>query len=838
MSEQGVRIELSADLAGAWKVVRCQVDEALSEPTRAVVEIASDDDLDVEAALGSEATLEITIGHLAVRRWTLCVGSIDFSRIEGGMARYEVELHARSWLLRHTLNTRKFTGLSAQEIVARVLAQHHVAAAWRLTRPTRTREYCVQYAESDFDFVARLLAFEGIYSSFDDDGTMILIDRSSAAAPVEGDTSQFELIDAAGALRKGALGVFELRRGARVAPGRVTVNDFSWKNPERPLLSESAAVRDQELEVYDYPAGFREPGEGAVLAQMRLEAQRVRASFVEGASNVPSFAAGRRFDFGANGGAMFEGEYLLVAAAHEAHDAAFFAEARGDAAPYQNRFRAIPRATPFRPPLSTPRPTVAGGHTAMVRGPAGEDIHTDRFGRFCAQFHWDREAKGSDEDSRWMRLLQESATSMTLARTGWEMSVAYIDGDPDRPVGFARNMNGVMPPAYGQPANKTAMAMRTPSSPATGGFNELKLDDAAGAMLFSVRAERDYAAEVKHDKSEIIGHDETRAIGHDLTHAVGRDQSVVVGHDAKETITGDRAIEIKGDRTKTVAGSEKVDVKGDVTVSTAKDETETVGSVRMTFAGGFHMPDLVARAKGIAKGLVPNPTAIGKGAASAAMSGAVSGAASGALSAAASGALSGATGSLTQSLTSLVPSASGIAGQLTGGLSNGITVGKLADQFLVGSIRRTATEKTSRTVGGAFISAGVGNIATTVSKAYFETVGGVKLTTTMTGAISGSVEGQLATTVGVAVVRTSTTDMTVSSKLTRVTVGGALTLTSAQQLHVVSDVIEIEGLANLGFSVAGAGLDLTPGAASLRGAVQIKAGVEVIVRGKNNDLAT
>src|SRR5262249_41621282 len=152
----------------------------------------------------------------------------------------------------------------------------------------------------------------------------------------------------------------------------------------------------------------------------------------------------------------------------------------------------IPAEVPFRPARVTPRPSITGCHTAMVRGPAGEEIHTDEHGRFRAQFHWDREAKGTDADSRWIRYLQESQTGVTLARVGWEVTTAYIDGDPDRPIGLARDINGAMPPAYAPVANPNTMTVKTPSSPATGGFNEIKLDDSKGSMLFYMRAERDH----------------------------------------------------------------------------------------------------------------------------------------------------------------------------------------------------------------------------------------------------------------------------------------------------------------------------------------------------------
>jgi type VI secretion system secreted protein VgrG len=130
-------------------------------------------------------------------------------------------------------------------------------------------------------------------------------------------------------------------------------------------------------------------------------------------------------------------------------------------AKYENEFFAIPANTPWRPALVTPHPVIQGNHTATVRGPAGEEIHTDVYGRAKVQFHWDRESKSTDEDSRWIRVLQETSSSMVISRVGWEVVVGYIDGDPDRPVGLARNINGKMMPTYGQPDRKNMMTIKT-----------------------------------------------------------------------------------------------------------------------------------------------------------------------------------------------------------------------------------------------------------------------------------------------------------------------------------------------------------------------------------------
>ncbi len=581
------QIEAQLDLPESISVVTCSVSEGISQQTHAALEIASTEDLDLSEVLESPAILRLVIDGAESRSWTLRVGDIDFIGLTDGSMRYLVHLYPAMWLLRYTTNTRKFRKQSAKDIISTILGEHGLSFSWQLTREPEQRNYCVQYRESNLDFVCRLLEFEGIYYTFAADGTVVLADTSPGSPQVAGDR-ELELIEAAGAMQWDRLGLFELSKGAKVCSGAATVNDFNWKTPQLNLLATVAADMDAELEVYDYPTGYRRPDQGQRLAQLRLEALRVPARFVEGAGNVHHFAPAHIFTFGGASAGRFEGGYLLVRVEHDFQDRRFDDSLEGvrDGVNYRNRFHAIDQSVVFRPPLLTAHPHVAGCHTAMVRGPSGEEIHTDEHGRFRAQFHWDREGTGTDEASRWLRNLQETASSMALARVGWEMSVAYIDGDPDRPLGFARNINGVMKSEYGQPDNKTRMTVKTPSYPsAGGGFNELRLEDSSDKQHFDWKAEKDLIIDVKNDRSEHVGVDETHKVGQTMTHQVEHDQQVKIGNDLKVKIGADSRYGVNGNRTKSVGGNETIEVGGTLNASTQCDETEEVGGNRQTKAG-------------------------------------------------------------------------------------------------------------------------------------------------------------------------------------------------------------------------------------------------------------
>jgi type VI secretion system secreted protein VgrG len=598
MSTRTMSFDLELGIDQPFSLVSCKVFEGISELTRAEVIIAARDELDVSSVLTTPAIVRIRLDGLEARKWTLKVGALAFRGVEQDSLRFQLDLHDPLWLLRFTQNTRKFRNLTTEAIVSKVLTECNVPFAWKTTRPCDERNYCVQYHETNLAFVSRLLEFEGIFSTTDPDGTLIFADASGASPELPG---TFDLLDASGALDRDSVGVHDFRRGNRVTSGKSTVNDWDWKKPQSNLIAAASADGDTDLEVYEYPTGYRNVGQGSALAKLRVEALRAGASFVEGRGNAPSFAPAHLFTF--DGGEAFAGDYLLTKIEHEMHTPGF--DAAG-ATTYENRFHAIPRAVPFRPPLITPQPTIAGNHTAMVRGPIGEEIHTDKYGRFRAQFHWDREAKSTDEDSRWMRMLQESATSMTLARVGWEVSAGYIDGDPDRPIGIARHINGVMTPTYGTPSNQTRMTIRTPTYPGGGGYNELRMEDVAGAMHMDVRAERDLNAKVENDKTETIGNNETHIVSKSFEHNIDRHQRVHIGAVSNTTVNKEDRLTVLNDRTMVVGASEDIDVKKEYTVAIGKNDTEKVGGSRITVAGSFQVN--VADAKdvlaGVAKGAI------------------------------------------------------------------------------------------------------------------------------------------------------------------------------------------------------------------------------------------
>jgi type VI secretion system secreted protein VgrG len=578
MSKPERRIEVFLSIGDAsWPALRAQVVEGISELGGAWVEVAVGSDLDVEELLEEVATLFVTWNGDEVRRFTMQLARCRFLDERDGYLHYELELRPSFWFVGLDKNTRKFRDEPTEPIVSRVLGEGFVKHAWRTTRQSASRPYCVQYRETNLAFVSRLLEFEGFYYTFDPDGTMIIGDTSSASPEVEGN-ADFDLIGAAAALSHGEHGITSFERGAVVGSGKATVNDHNWKTPAVPLIASATGAYDTHLEVYDYPVGYRDPDTGKLLAKLRVEALEAQKRFVEGTSTVLAFTPARLFSFTHEEAMSFSGRYLLVHVEHTYRD-------EGSVTSYENSFRAIPADVPFRPPVVTPHPEIQGNHTAMVRGPAGEEIHTDAYGRAKVQFHWDREAKGTDEDSRWIRMLQEISTSIALSRVGWEISVGYIDGDPTRPVGLARQINGQMVPMYNQPAFRNRMTIRTETYPGKAGFNELRMEDSAGAMTMDWHAQKDWKNLVENDRNETIGNNLTVFVESNSTRVVEKTQSVDIGGDQTRTVGGSVINKVEIDRTHSIGGEESITVAAGADTSVTGNEIETVGGTRYTRAG-------------------------------------------------------------------------------------------------------------------------------------------------------------------------------------------------------------------------------------------------------------
>jgi type VI secretion system secreted protein VgrG len=526
-----------------------------------------------------------------------------------------VELVPGLWKLSQTRGCRIFQDMTTRDIVDRVLDGAGLTAQatrWHLTRALAPRPYCVQYRESDLDFVSRLLEEDGIYYSFEhgaSDHTLVLADDVAGCPPVDGaDTLCFR--PASGQLES-AEHVRELTLSRVVCADRVVLRDHDFERPSLDLTTEGRGG-PRGLEVYDYPGRYVDPEHGRRLAQVHADALTALRVSANGTSTAPRLLPGRTFGLSDHPRADANVRRLIVAVEHEGvHPQALSPEAAGDGTSrtgYHNRFVAIPAEVPYRPSRVTPRPRVGGPQSAMVVGPSREEIHTDAHGRVKVHFHWDREGRRDEHSSCWIRVSQLWAGSgfgaMFVPRVGQEVLVDFLEGDPDRPIVVGRVYNGENTTPYRLPEDKTRSTIMSRSTPGGDGYNELRFEDRKGEEEIYLHGQKDWDIVIEHDKSQRIGHDETADVGHDRCRHVGHDEQVDVGHDERRSVANNRTAAVGADETLQVGRNQTETIGGNQVQTVARAKAESIGMAKALSVGaayqvsvGANMNETVGGAK-------------------------------------------------------------------------------------------------------------------------------------------------------------------------------------------------------------------------------------------------
>lgn len=568
--------------------------EAISTPYTFHVDLLSEDpNIDGAKLLRSPASLTFVLPdgskrpiHGLIRRFAQLGRRDEFTT-------YRAEIVPWLWFLTLSTDLRIFQEMSVLEIVEQVFkGQGWSDFQIKCTRSYPKREYCVQYRETDFDFVSRLLEEEGIFYFFehtDSKHTLILADGNSAAKPVPG-TPAPRIAEEEQPDEDVILSLADERA---VHTGVVTLTDYDYLQPS--LSLQQSVAGDGREEFYDYPGNYTKPEDGDRYVRLRLEEREVHARTLTGSGTCRAFGAGGRFDLKGHYRRDLNRSYLLV----EVHHSGMAGSYRGrteSQTRYTNQFTAIPSDVPFRPGPRTPKPMVRGSQTALVVGKDGEEIWVDSHGRVKVQFYWDREGKKNENSSCWVRVASSWAGKgwgwIQIPRIGQEVIVDFLEGDPDRPIITGRVYNAEQVPPYPLPANQTQSGVKSRSSKGGGtdNFNEIRLDDLRGSEKFYIHAEKDLELVVENDRAGSIGRDDSLTVGQDQTtdvsrdrkEKVGRDETITIDRDRKETVTGAESITIGGDRTEKVAGKETIKISGDRSTTLEKKETLSVGDNRST----------------------------------------------------------------------------------------------------------------------------------------------------------------------------------------------------------------------------------------------------------------
>lgn len=465
----------------------------------------------------------------------------------GRYHRYRLRLRPWLWLLTRSSNLRIFQDKTVLEIVKSVFGEHTSNFVDETGGRYPVRKYCVQYRESDFNFVSRLLEDEGISYFFRHSAgghSLVLVDAASALAPVKGMGPARFMRDEDRAAE--TISVSEWRMTHEIQPGRFSLSDWDFESPSARLETPQAQARWEHAEgrgsVFDYPGGYKDAGVGQARNNIRKEEWESRAARFEGRGNVPWIAAGFKLKLSDHPRADQNAEYAVLSVQVDLALSGYESgDAGGDAADtrFGCHFVAQPITAPLRPARLTHKPTVAGPQTAIVVGDAGAgDILTDEHGRVKVQFHWDREGKRNANSSCWVRVATPAAGKgwgmVSLPRIGQEVVVDFLEGDPDQPLITGSVYNAEYKPPYALPGHATVSTWKSRSK--LGGaadFNELRFEDKAGGEYVLLHAQKDRLEFVEDSLKSSITKNEHRTVQENRYEKIAGEWHLAVGKDAK-----------------------------------------------------------------------------------------------------------------------------------------------------------------------------------------------------------------------------------------------------------------------------------------------------------------
>jgi type VI secretion system secreted protein VgrG len=590
-------LELRAGDVGADELAvrRVRGRERLSEPYAFDVEFSHRDGTVLALAdlVGAEAALTLRRPGGAERHVHGMLLRVELAGVAAGAPTYRARLVPRLERLRLVTRSRVFQAQSAPDVVKKVLDEAGVECRLSLSATHAVREYCVQYRESDLQFVSRLLEDEGIFYYFEhgpDSHVLVLADANGACAELEGGAAvPFRLVARAGDEEEEEhLSHLERAHGART--GKVALSDFDFERPSAPATGAADSSDPLGLEWYEHPAGATQPSAVAARSRLRLEELRFGVETFAGGGNCLLFVPGATFEVQGHPDPDFERTLLLVEVTHEAVQQESAGDAEAVAHGYRSSFLALDPAVPYRPRRRAARPA-AVAETATIVGPAGEEVHVDRLGRVKVQFHWDREGRRDDRSSCFVRLAQAWAGpawgASLVPRIGQEVLVRFMGGDPDRPLVAGAIYNGANPPPILLPDEKTRSTTRSDSSPGGGGSNELLFEDQTFAEAVSLHAQKDMRVEVLNDARRRIGANAAESIGKDRRQQIKGNHVLAVTETDEARVTGNQTLAVTGSRTTAVGATheEQVVLQQSVTVGGNQDVRADAAAVETIGAG-------------------------------------------------------------------------------------------------------------------------------------------------------------------------------------------------------------------------------------------------------------
>ncbi|ODB39230.1 type VI secretion protein ImpA [Pseudomonas mosselii] len=579
------------------------------------LQLTSDDPaIDLNQLLGKPISLSVQQSVGSSRHFHGIVARCSQSVDQGQFASYRVTLRPWLWLLTRTSDCRIFQHLSAPQIIKQVFRDLGFSDFEDLlSRNYREREYCVQYRETSFDFVSRLMEEEGIYYFFrheQERHVLVLADAYGAHQKAPGyETVPYYPPDGQHRERDH---INDWHLAQEVQPGSLELNDYDFQRPSARIDVRSAMPRPHQAgdyPLYDYPGAYEQTQDGEHYARTRLESLQSLHERIELRGNARGLGSGHLFSLSNFSRQDQNREYLIVAARYYVHQERLESGGGSGAAQFESNLSCIDAQQSYRPVGSTLRPIVKGPQTAVVVGPAGEEIWTDQYGRVKVHFHWDRHDQSNENSSCWIRVSQATAGknwgSIQVPRIGQEVIVSFLEGDPDRPIITGRVYNAEQTVPYDLPGSATQSGMKSRSSKggSPANFNEIRMEDKKGAEQLYVHAERNMDTVVEQNQTlsvgisrvKTVGMIETVTIGQDRLRSVRHRDVLLVGGDKRDSVHGNYVMDA-GDQIRLVCGDSVIELKSDGTINiscakfnihaTADGIINTDGKLDLNLGGG------------------------------------------------------------------------------------------------------------------------------------------------------------------------------------------------------------------------------------------------------------
>jgi type VI secretion system secreted protein VgrG len=575
--------------------------------------LSQNDSLSFQDIVGKAVSITVQDADGKPRHWHGFVSRFSQGHQDGKLTAYHAEMVPWLWFLTRTSDCRIFQNKKVPDIIQKVFKDLNFSDfELHLYGTYAPRDYCVQYRETDFNFVSRLMEEEGIYYFFkqtDDKHVLILADDPAAH---EADPKQPTASYASMSSTSYADAITEWHYQEEFRTGTWTQTDYNFETPSTDL---KVAVNGKNpYEIYEFPGQYGVRGEGNRLAKIRLQEQTAPTAVITGSSTCRHFSSGFKFTLEDHYRSDLNQDYLLTSVRHSATQGGGYTVggSADEDSSYSNSFECIPFSTPYRPQRVTPEPIVQGCQTALVVGPAGEEIYTDKYGRVKVQFHWDREGKKNENSSCWVRVSHPWAGkgwgSISIPRIGQEVIVDFLEGDPDQPIIIGRVYNAEQTPPFGMPGGAMISGTISNSTKGGGGNNEISLNDTKGTELINIHGQFDMQTKIDHDqrlhvvnnRTKNVDVDETTTIGNNRNEKVGVNETITIGSNRTEKVGANENIAIASNRTETVGSNESVTISLTRTHSIGINDMLNVGAAQEITIGGLQALTVgAARAKSV-----------------------------------------------------------------------------------------------------------------------------------------------------------------------------------------------------------------------------------------------